>query len=131
MTGEPREGEGPRKPASVYGVGSEPDPRFSLANERTALAWLRTGLALVGGGVALTTLGTFAEAGAFLDVIAALACLAGGTLAVGALVSWRRAERALRLKKPLPPPSALPILVAGVAVIGVAMAVYAVVQAVG
>lgn len=120
-----------RKPASVYAVGSEPDPRFSLANERTALAWLRTGLALVGGGVALTTLGTFAEAGVFLDVIAALACVAGGTLAVGALVSWRRAERALRLKKPLPPPSALPILVTGVAVIGVAMAVYAVVQAVG
>lgn len=123
MTGE-------RKPTSVYGVGSEPDPRFSLANERTALAWLRTGLALVGGGVALTTLGTFADAGAFLDVIAAVACLAGGVLAVGALASWRRAERALRLKQPLPPPSALPILVGGVAVIGIAMAVYAVVQAV-
>lgn len=120
-----------RKPVSVYGVGTEPDPRFSLANERTALAWLRTGLAMVGGGVALTTLGSIAEAGAFIDVIAALACVAGGTLAVGALVSWRRAERALRLKEPLPPPSALPILVAGVAVIGMAMAVYAVVQAVG
>jgi len=120
-----------RKPASVYGVGTEPDPRFSLANERTALAWLRTGLAMVGGGVALTTLGSIAEAGAFIDVIAALACVAGGTLAVGALTSWRRAERALRLKEPLPPPSALPILVGGVAIIGVAMAVYAVVQAVG
>ena len=31
-----------RKPASVYGQGDEPDPRFSLANERTALAWQRT-----------------------------------------------------------------------------------------
>ncbi len=120
-----------RKPVSVYGVGSEPDPRFSLANERTALAWLRTGLALVGGGVALTTLGPFAEAGAFLDVIAAIACVAGGTLAVGALVSWRRAERALRLREPLPTPSALPVLVVGVAVIGTAMGVYAVVQAFG
>ncbi|GAB2616381.1 YidH family protein [Pseudactinotalea suaedae] len=123
------ENEPIRKPVGVYGVGDEPDPRFSLANERTALAWLRTGLALVGGGVALTTLGTFADAGAFLDVIAALACLSGGALAVGALVSWRRAERALRLKQPLPPPSALPILVTGVAIIGVAMAVYAVVEA--
>ncbi len=27
-----------RRPASVYGVGSDPDPRFNLANERTALA---------------------------------------------------------------------------------------------
>lgn len=124
-----RDEPGRRRPTSVYGVGSEPDPRFSLANERTALAWLRTGLALVGGGVALTTLGTFAEAGAFLDVIAGLACASGAFLAVGALVSWRRAERALRLKQPLPAPTALPVLVAGVSVIGVAMAVYAVVQA--
>lgn len=120
-----------RRPTSVYGVGSEPDPRFSLANERTALAWLRTGLALVGGGVALTTLGTFADGGAFLDVIAAVACLSGGVLAVGALLSWRRAERALRLKQPLPSPSALPILVTGVAIIGVAMAVYAILEAFG
>lgn len=120
-----------RRPTSVYGVGSDPDPRFSLANERTALAWLRTGLALVGGGVALTTLGTFADSGPVLDVIAALACLAGGVLAVGALTSWRRAERALRLKEPLPPPVALPILVVGVAVIGLGMAGYAVVQALG
>lgn len=127
MSGQ--DGQGQRKPQSVYGVGSEPDPRFSLANERTALAWLRTGLALVGGGVALTTLGTFAEAGAFLDVIAGLACAAGAFLAVSALVSWRRAERALRLKQPLPAPTALPVLVAGVSVIGIAMAVYAVVQA--
>lgn len=120
-----------RKPTSVYGVGTEPDPRFSLANERTALAWLRTGLALVGGGVALTTLGTFAQAGAFLDVIAALACIAGASLAVTALASWRRAERALRLRQPLPAPTALPLLVGGVAVIGVAMGVYAVVEALG
>ena len=30
-----------------------PDYRFTLANERTLLAWLRTGLALVAGGVAV------------------------------------------------------------------------------
>jgi putative membrane protein len=31
---------------------SDPDYRFSLANERTFLAWIRTALALVAGGVA-------------------------------------------------------------------------------
>ena len=36
--------------------GSEPDPRFTLANERTFLAWIRTALALTAGGVALEAL---------------------------------------------------------------------------
>ena len=40
-------------PSDVRDVGSPPDYRFSLANERTFLAWLRTGLALVGGGLAV------------------------------------------------------------------------------
>ena len=34
-----------RFPKAVYGVGAEPDPRFTLANERTFLAWIRTALA--------------------------------------------------------------------------------------
>jgi putative membrane protein len=29
---------------SLHEVGSEPDPRFTFANERTFLAWARTGL---------------------------------------------------------------------------------------
>jgi len=120
-----------RKPVSVYGVGTEPDPRFSLANERTALAWLRTGLALVAGGIALTTLGNISDAGAFLDVIAALACVAGGSLAVAALSGWMRAERALRQHKPLPAPRVLPVLVIGVAAVALSLAVYAVIQAIG
>ena len=33
-------------------VGRDPDPRFTLANERTYLAWNRTALALIGGGLA-------------------------------------------------------------------------------
>ncbi|WP_420814622.1 YidH family protein, partial [Kineococcus vitellinus] len=42
-----------RFPRGVYGAGEEPDPRFSLANERTFLAWVRTSLALLAAGVAL------------------------------------------------------------------------------
>jgi uncharacterized membrane protein YidH (DUF202 family) len=45
-----------RFPRWVYGEGSEPDPRFTLANERTFLAWIRTALALTAGGVALEAL---------------------------------------------------------------------------
>ena len=45
-----------RWPSSVYAHGSEPDPRFSLANERTFLAWIRTALALVAGAAAIDAL---------------------------------------------------------------------------
>lgn len=134
-TGEPgvstraRERSAHRRPRSVYGVGREPDPRFSLANERTALAWVRTGLALVAGGVALTTVATFAEGGLLLNVIAALACLAGGGVAVRALLGWRRAERAMRLAEPLPAPTGLLVLVVAVALVAVALTGYVVVQA--
>lgn len=85
-------------------------------------------MALVAGGVALTTLGALADAGAILDVIAAFSCIAGAVLAIGALWSWRRAERALRMQQPLPAPAMLPVLVTGIAVIGLAMAAYAVLQ---
>src|SRR5690625_5828275 len=82
-----------RRPASVYSVGSDPDARFSLANERTALAWLRTALALVAGGVALTTLASFTHGDRILEVLAALACVAGGIPAISAIFQWRRSER--------------------------------------
>ncbi|WP_200837614.1 YidH family protein [Ruania rhizosphaerae] len=124
------EEEETRRPRSVYGVGTEPDVRFSLANERTALAWLRTGLTLVAGGVALTTLASFGEGNEVLDIIAGMACLAGGVLALAAISGWRRRERALRLGEPLPAPRILPVLVAAVALFALAMAGYAVYQVV-
>ena len=118
-----------RRPRSVYGVGSEPDVRFSMANTRTALAWVRTGLALVAGGVALTSLATLADLPTLLDVVAAGACLLGGALAVSALLGWRAAERALRLAEPLPPPRVLPVLVGGVVVLALVLGGYALGQA--
>jgi len=42
-----------RFPRWVYGAGDEPDARFSLANERTFLAWIRTSLALLAGSIAV------------------------------------------------------------------------------
>ena len=53
-----------RFPKSVYKLGTEPDPRFSLANERTFLAWLRTSLAFIAAGVALEAVG-FPESDGF------------------------------------------------------------------
>ncbi|MFJ1511005.1 YidH family protein [Cellulosimicrobium funkei] len=134
MTGDeqpPPEPADTRRPRSVYGVGTEPDARFSLANERTALAWVRTGLGLVAGGVALTSFATFAGMAGLLDVVAGVACLAGAGFAGYALVSWRRNERALRLRWRLPAPSGLLVLVVGVVVLALLLAGYAVGAATG
>jgi putative membrane protein len=122
---EHAEPEDDRHPRSVYGVGTEPDARFSLANERTALAWVRTGVGLVAGGVALTSFSTFADLPGLVDLVAAVACLVGASCAVWALATWRRNERALRRREPLPAPGGLPVLVAGVVLLAVLIAAYA------
>ena len=122
---EPEEPDA-RRPRSVYGVGSDPDVRYSLANERTALAWLRTGLGLVAGGIALTSFASFADLSVLLDVVAAVACVGGGCLAAYALVAWRRNERAMRLGRPLPPPSALPVIVVGIVAFAALVGAYAI-----
>ncbi len=115
-----------RWPRGVYAVGDDPDPRFSLANERTALAWVRTALALVASGVGLTTLADVADLSQWLDVVAAFACLAGAGVAVRAFTGWRAGERALRLRQPLPAPTAIGWLAGLILVMAVGLAGFAV-----
>ena len=117
-----------RSPRSVYGVGEEPDPRFSLANERTALAWMRTALALVGGGVAMVSLASLDTLPAWTALVGAAACLGGGALALRTVGAWAAVERALRLHQPLPAPRALAFLAGGVVVLGVLTLVLALVE---
>jgi putative membrane protein len=90
-----------RYPASVFTRGSEPDARFSLANERTFLAWIRSSLALLAGGVALEALGLGINP--YLRLAASLLLLCGGAFTpVQAWLGWKRTERAIREKAPLP-----------------------------
>ncbi|MEZ0447290.1 YidH family protein [Cellulomonas sp. ICMP 17802] len=106
-----------RFPRWVYGSGTDPDARFSLANERTFLAWIRTSLALLAAGVALEALELPVQAD--LRFAAALLLVAVGVLApVLAWIGWARAERAVRLGRSLPTPSAFSLLVVGVCVSG-------------
>lgn len=119
------EGDDRRWPRSVYGTGDEPDYRFSLANERTFLAWIRTALALLAAGVAVEALPTgypeaVTRAAALLLTLSALAS------ALLAWLRWARTERAVRRGEPiggLRPGLLLVLCVALVAVVGTALAV--------
>jgi len=88
-----------RFPNRVYGAGTEPDPRFTLANERTFLAWIRTLLALTAGGVALEALGLGLQP-QFRLAAAVLLIGTGITTGTQAWVGWVNTERALRLNTP-------------------------------
>lgn len=99
----------------LFPDGDEPDPRFTLANERTFLAWIRTGLALLGGGIAL-------EAFA-LDIPTVVRTPAAVVLVLTALLisatsilRWRSVELAMRRRHPLPAPTLTLVLTLGLTV---------------
>jgi putative membrane protein len=97
----PQEPDRSRFPAAVYGRGLEPDARFSLANERTFLAWIRTALGLLAGGVALEVLALDLHAGLRLAASLVL-IIAGVLLPLLAWGNWARTEHAIRTKQTLP-----------------------------
>jgi putative membrane protein len=82
----------------------EPDPRVTLANERTFLAWIRTSLALIAGGVALAELGKRVGPSPIQLLLSVAPVVAGTGLSLLAFLHWRRCQRALRSGEPLPPP---------------------------
>ncbi|SDT64020.1 MULTISPECIES: YidH family protein [Jiangella] len=111
-----------RWPRSVYEAGSEPDPRFTFANERTFLAWIRTALALLAAGIALEALEIPDRTALRLVLVVALSVL-GATCSVMAFFRWARAERALRESRPLPSPALAPVLAFGLAVAAIVIVV--------
>lgn len=91
----------PRVPRRVFDAGSEPDPLYTLANERTYLAWLRLALTLLAAAVAVDRLYQ-AHPGAVSEGLAlGLVLLGVATCALG-VRRWWATERALRLRRPLP-----------------------------
>ena len=97
----------------------EIDYRFSLANERTFLSWIRTALALLAGGIAAAKALDF-EHEVWRWLIATPPILAGAILATQAPARGRRYEDAMRRGVPLP-------VGRGMAAVGVGLAVYAII----
>ena len=109
-----------RWPRSVYGVGSEPDARFSLANERTFLAWIRTSLGFLAGGAAIVAVSTIVgRLSLELKLASLLLLVCGLVCSTGAYVRWYRNERAMRTGQPLPSSPAMPLLTAVLAAVAV------------
>jgi putative membrane protein len=114
-------GERRRFPARLYRAGAEPDARFTLANERTFLAWIRTSLALIAAGVALEALVPGMQPG-FRLAASIVLIVAGIATPIQAWLGWLSVERALREARPLPSPLlALPLGIA-VVVVGILVA---------
>ncbi|MCW2676704.1 MAG: putative rane protein [Modestobacter sp.] len=97
---------GAQAPAQATGhaAGSEPDYRFTLANERTFLAWFRTSLALIAGGVAVVQLVPALAFPGARQVLGILLTVAGGGLSLAAVLRWSRVQAAMRREEDLPPP---------------------------
>src|SRR5262245_3412985 len=97
----------------------EPDYGFTLAIERTFLAWQRTALGLLAAAVAVIQLVPALGVPALRQVLGG--CLAGlALLAAGAgLHRWTAVDRAMRRGRPLPRHRAPAVLGLGLVGIGV------------
>jgi putative membrane protein len=94
------------------GEEPEPDYRFTLDNERTFLALIRTAPALIAGGVAVVQ---FVPAFGIPGVRHALSLVltsGGGLLAALAVRRWQRVQAAMRRDGDLPP-TRLPVVLSG------------------
>lgn len=102
---------------------TEPDYRFTLANERTFLAWIRTALGLIAGGVVVHQLiGPLENSTA--RTIVALGCVVLAVfVASGAYVHWRSVQMAMRRSEPLPGALLVPALAVGTTLIAIVAAV--------
>lgn len=107
--------------AWVRSEGTDPDPRFTLANERTFLAWMTTSLGLLGIGLAVGTI--IPGDAAVLRLVASLWIVVSVVVALRALVRWFVIERAMRLGRGLPLSRSIPVVAAMVGLLSVASAV--------
>jgi len=110
--------------------GTDPDPRFTFANERTFLAWSRTALALVVAGLGVVQLlPPFPGVPWGRHVLGVPLIVFGALVAVTAYREWTKSQWAMRHGQPLPR-SIMPVIMAVIiAAMAVASAVVVLVSA--
>ncbi len=97
--------------------GQEPDPRFTLANERTFLAWIRTALALLASGIAVDMFTVDIFTPGTRRIMAVALIMLALLISMPAFYRWLNVERAMRNKRPLPFPALAPALSIGISLI--------------
>lgn len=116
-----------RRERALEQTGTDPDPRFTWANERTFLAWNRTALALIAAGLAAAQFLHFNLHGLRLIVAIPLIVL-GAVLALASYLHWEDSERAIRLKRPLHYSWMPRVLTGGIVVIAFCGAILAIID---
>jgi putative membrane protein len=111
--------------ASHAATTTEPDVRFTLANERTFLAWNRTALALVVAGLGIVQLlPPFPGVPWGRHALGVPLIVLGATVSVASYLEWRRNQAAIRRGGPLPRsvlPRVLAATIAGIAALSAAV----------
>jgi putative membrane protein len=120
-------GHANRGGAPWHQVGTEPDYRFSLANERTFLAWLRTSLALMAAAVAVSQLLPSLHLHASRRLLALLLACLGLLISATAYRRWVANERAMRTSAPLPRTPMLQIAGYGLSLVGIIVVIVVIV----
>jgi putative membrane protein len=95
----------------------EPDYRFTLANERTLLAWVRTALALDAAGLGVVRFAPELGWPGSREAVGGVLVLLGAATAWSGYRRFLATDRAIRAGEPLPSAAAPRVLAAAMAVI--------------
>ncbi|GAC02707.1 hypothetical protein GONAM_59_00320 [Gordonia namibiensis NBRC 108229] len=125
-------GAGPGKRAASPAAPAAPpgavDARFTLAAERTLLAWVRTALGFMAAGMAIVYLAPDID-NPVLELVLGLVLVAlGCSLAVIGAWRWRRTMRVLQRGGQMPGPAQILFVVTAIVVVAILIAVVVVVQ---
>ena len=104
-------------------MSDEPDYRFTYANERTFLAWIRTSVALIGVGVAAVQFLPPLDVPGGRRAVGTAFIVLGAVISVVARQQWAANDRAMRAEAPLPPSRLVPVVTVGVVLLAVVVAV--------
>jgi len=98
----PQDNDFAPKPVGKWWLaGKKPDYRFTLANERTFLAWIRTALALMAGAVGVDQFSPQLSSPGLRHSLALFLVMGGALLGGLAWRRWRHNEYAMRLDSQL------------------------------